>query len=455
MKEEISMAEKNKHPLCGDEIIVAKFGGSSLSNGEHFKKVKDIVSSDPKIRYVVPSAPGKRFDKDDKVTDMLYECYSASSAGESIDGLFSSVTSRYDSIIKELGIDLDLTEEYTQIKWAIMHHSGRDYAASRGEYLNGIILASFLGFDFIDPSPFIKFADDGVFESEITDSLLCSELKKHEYAVIPGFYGSMPNGTIKTFSRGGSDITGSIVARAVSASVYQNWTDVDGFLMADPRIIDNPRTISTITYKELRELSYMGAGVLHEESIFPVRNAGIPIIIKNTNHPEAEGTLIISDINAPEASSVITGIAGKKGFSVISIEKAMMNAETGFGRRVLEAIEKENVNFEHLPSGIDTMSVILSTDEIVEKRDRILNRICSTVEPDTITIEDGLALIAVVGRGMIKAKGTASRVFKAIAEAGINIKMIDQGSSELNIILGVDEFDFISAMNAIYKEFEK
>ena len=449
------MAEKSKAPLFESEIIVAKFGGSSLSNGDHFQKVKEIVTSDERISFVIPSAPGKRFDNDEKVTDLLYECYAASSDGESIDDLFDSVTSRYDSIIADLGIDLDLTEEYTHIKWAIMHHAGRDYAASRGEYLNGIILAAFLDFDFVDPAPYIKFADDGLFESEITDSLLYTELKKHRHAVIPGFYGSMPNGTIKTFSRGGSDITGSIVARAVMASVYQNWTDVDGFLMADPRIIDEPRTISTITYKELRELSYMGAGVLHEESIFPVRNAGIPIVIKNTNHPEAEGTVIVSDVNAPEASSVITGIAGKKGFSVISIEKAMMNTETGFGRRVLEAIEKEEVNFEHLPSGIDTMSVILSTEEIADKRDRILDRICSTVEPDSITIEDGLALIAVVGRGMVKAKGTASRVFKATAEANINIKMIDQGSSELNIIIGVEESDFVSAMNAIYKEFEK
>ena len=423
------MAEKNKAPLFESEIIVAKFGGSSLSNGDHFQKVKEIVTSDERISFVIPSAPGKRFDNDEKVTDLLYECYAASSAGESIDDLFDSVTSRYDSIIADLGIDLDLTEEYTHIKWAIMHHAGRDYAASRGEYLNGIILAAFLDFDFVDPAPYIKFADDGLFESEITDSLLYTELKKHRHAVIPGFYGS--------------------------ASVYQNWTDVDGFLMADPRIIDEPRTISTITYKELRELSYMGAGVLHEESIFPVRNAGIPIVIKNTNHPEAEGTVIVSDVNAPEASSVITGIAGKKGFSVISIEKAMMNTETGFGRRVLEAIEKEEVNFEHLPSGIDTMSVILSTEEIADKRDRILDRICSTVEPDSITIEDGLALIAVVGRGMVKAKGTASRVFKATAEADINIKMIDQGSSELNIIIGVEESDFVSAMNAIYKEFEK
>lgn len=442
------MSENNQN------IKVAKFGGSSLSNGDHFRKVRDIVLSDRSVRYVIPSAPGKRFDDDDKVTDMLYECYGISSSGGSIEELFTSVTLRYDSIIHELGLDLDLTEEYTHIKWAIMHHAGRDYAASRGEYLNGLILASYLGFDFVDPAPFIKFADDGVFEPEITNSLLGIELHKHEYAVIPGFYGSMPNGTIKTFSRGGSDITGSIVARSVMAEIYQNWTDVDGFLMADPRIIDNPRSIETITYKELRELSYMGAGVLHEDSIFPVRSAGIPVVIKNTNHPEAPGTVIMSDSKAPEAGTVITGIAGKKGFSVISIEKAMMNSETGFGRRVLEAIEKEEVNFEHLPSGIDTMSVILSTEDIEGKKDNILNRICSTVHPDSISLEDGLALIAVVGRGMIKAKGTASRVFSALGKADINIKMIDQGSSELNIIIGVEESDFVAAMNSIYKEFE-
>ncbi len=443
----------NKNERSG--IIVAKFGGSSLSDGEHFKKVKDIVLSQDAIRYVVPSAPGKRRGSDDKVTDMLYQCYNISSAGGNIDELFSEVTKRYDSIIEDLGLITDLSEEYTHIKWALMHHAGRDYAASRGEYLNGIILADYLGFDFVDPAPFIKFADDGAYEPEITNSLLGIELKKHQRAVIPGFYGSMPNGTIKTFSRGGSDITGSIVSRAVYADLYQNWTDVDGFLMADPRVIDNPKTISTITYKELRELSYMGAGVLHEDSIFPVRSAGIPIVIKNTNHPDAAGTMIVSDNNAPDPSTVITGIAGKKGFSVISIEKAMMNTETGFGRRVLEAIEKEGVNFEHLPSGIDTMSVILSSDEVVSKRDRILDSICSLVEPDSISMEDGLALIAVVGRGMVKAKGTASRVFKAMADADINIKMIDQGSSELNIIIGVDENDFAASMNAIYKEFEK
>ena len=438
-----------------DAVKVVKFGGSSLADAEQFKKVRDIILSDPSRRYVVPSAPGKRFKEDDKVTDLLYTCYNLSAQGESFEEVFDKIVERYDSIVNELGVDLELSDEYLHIKWSIKHHAGRDYAASRGEYLNGKILAAYLGYDFVDPTVFIKFGDDGVFDSEITNTLLSTKLASHERAVIPGFYGSMPNGTIKTFSRGGSDITGSIVARAVKADIYENWTDVDGFLMADPRIVDSPKVISTITYRELRELSYMGAGVLHEDSIFPVRVAGIPINIRNTNNKESRGTMIVPKADQFDTSSVITGIAGKKGFSVLTIEKAMMNSETGFGRKVLEAIEEEGISFEHLPSGIDTMSVVLNTHEINEHRDAIKESICEAVNPDAVSIEDGLALIAVVGRAMPKAKGTAYRVFKAVAEADINIKMIDQGSSELNIILGVDESDFDGALNAIYSEFVK
>ena len=436
-------------------IKVLKFGGSSLADAEQFRKVKNIVMADARRLYVIPSAPGKRFSDDTKVTDMLYECYNVAESGGDIDGIFSRVCDRYNSIIEGLGIDLDLSLEYQHIKWAILHHAGRDYAASRGEYLNGIILAKFLDYDFIDPSNYIKFFDNGTFDSEMTNSLLSTELKKHKNGVIPGFYGSMPNGTIKTFSRGGSDITGSIVARAAYADIYENWTDVSGFLSADPRIVNNPKGISYITYRELRELSYMGAGVLHEDSIFPVRFAGIPINIRNTNAPEDPGTMIVPCTDVFDSETVITGIAGKKGFSVITIEKAMMNSEKGFGRKVLEAIEKENLSFEHLPSGIDTMCVVLHTEEINACRDRVKNRICAAVEPDSITIEDGLALIAVVGRSMVKAKGTAVRVFKAVADSEINIRMIDQGSSELNIIIGVDEKDFEKATNAIYHEFVK
>ncbi len=434
-------------------IKVVKFGGSSLADAEQFRKVGKIIRSDPTRLFVVPSAPGKRFSGDTKVTDMLYECYNVAAAGGVIEELFSRICERYDSIIRDLGLTLDLTEEYTHIKWAIGHSAGRDYAASRGEYLNGIVLANYLGYDFIDPARYVRFFDNGTFDSETTNNLLSEELKKHKNGVIPGFYGSMPNGTIKTFSRGGSDVTGSIVARAADADLYENWTDVSGFLMADPRIVDNPQGISFITYRELRELSYMGAGVLHEDAIFPVRFAGIPINIRNTNAPEDPGTIILSHTDSYDPKNIITGIAGKKGFCVITIEKAMMNAEKGFGRKVLEAIEKENISFEHLPSGIDTMSVVLNRAEIAESRERIINRICASVEPDAISVEEGLALIAVVGRGMVKSKGTAVRVFKAVAAAGINIRMIDQGSSELNIIIGVDEGDFEAAMRAIYAEF--
>lgn len=434
-------------------IKVVKFGGSSLADAEHVKKVGDIIRADPTRVFVVPSAPGKRFSGDTKVTDMLYECYNVSAAGGDLAEVFSKIEERYNDIIRGLGIELDLTEEYTHIRWAIAHSAGRDYAASRGEYLNGLVLAAYLKYDFIDPARFVKFFDDGTFDSETTNTLLSEELKKHENGVIPGFYGSMPNGTIRTFSRGGSDVTGSIVARAAEADLYENWTDVSGFLMADPRIVDHPQGISFITYRELRELSYMGATVLHEDAIFPVRFAGIPINIRNTNAPEDPGTIILSHTDSYDPSSIITGIAGKKGFCVITIEKAMMNAEKGFGRKVLEAIEKENISFEHLPSGIDTMSVVLNRAELAGSRDRIINRICAMVEPDAVSVEEGLALIAVVGRGMVKSKGTAVRVFKAVADAGINIRMIDQGSSELNIIIGVDEADFEKAMRAIYAEF--
>lgn len=434
-------------------VKVVKFGGSSLADPEHFKKVKKIMDADNARRFIVPSAPGKRFSGDSKVTDMLYECYNTAASNKSIDGIFIEVCERYNEIIKGLDLDFDLSDEYEHIKWAILHHAGRDYAASRGEYLNGLILAKYLGFDFIDPAKYVKFFDNGVFDAETTNSLLSEELKKHENGVVPGFYGSMPNGTIRTFSRGGSDITGSIVSRAIFADLYENWTDVSGFLMADPRIVENPKGISYITYRELRELSYMGATVLHEDAIFPVRFAGIPINIRNTNAPEDIGTMIVSHTDVYDTKNVITGIAGKKGFCVITIEKAMMNTEKGFGRKVLEAIEHEGVSFEHLPSGIDTMSVILSCSEIAGCKERIINRICNSVEPDAISVEDGLSLIAVVGRGMVKSKGTAVRVFKALAEAGVNIRMIDQGSSEFNIIVGVDENDFEKSMKAIYSEF--
>ncbi|MBO4950472.1 MAG: aspartate kinase, partial [Clostridia bacterium] len=356
-------------------IKVTKFGGSSLASAEQFRKVADIVLADRDRKYVVPSAPGKRFKEDNKVTDLLYKCYDEFSKGQE-SSAFGEIKERYNLIIEGLGLDLSLEHEFELLRLSFIGRAGRDYAASRGEYLNGIILAKFLGFEFIDAADVIFFKNDGTFDSEITNELLSVELKKHEYAVIPGFYGGMPNGTIKTFSRGGSDVTGSIVARAAAADIYENWTDVNGFLMADPRIVDSPKGIQYITYRELRELSYMGAGVLHEDAIFPVRFVGIPINIRNTNNPSDNGTMIVSHTDVYDPENVITGIAGKKGFCVITIEKAMMNAEKGFGRKVLEAIEKENISFEHLPSGIDTMSVILNRSEIVNCRERLISRIC-------------------------------------------------------------------------------
>ena len=439
-------------------IKVVKFGGSSLADAKQFKRVAEIVKADPSRRYVVPSAPGKRFSDDIKVTDMLYTLYELvkSRADMSvIDAHYDKIKERYNGIIAELGLSFDLTGEYEYIKNAVLHSAGRDFAASRGEYLNGLILAKYLGFDFIDAENVIYFKDNGSFDEEKTNDMLSMELKDHKYAVIPGFYGTSPNGHIVTFSRGGSDITGSIVARAAEADLYENWTDVSGFMMADPRIIKNPQAIDTITYRELRELSYMGATVLHEDAIFPVRYAGIPINIKNTNRPEDRGTMIVSQASSYDTEHVITGIAGKKGFSVITVEKDMMNSEVGFGRRLLEALEDFSISFEHLPSGIDTMSVIVSTANLEPNRERLLQVITRRTKPDSLTVEDGIALIAVVGRGMVKARGTAARLCSAMSNAGVNIRMIDQGSSELNIIIGVDEDDFNTALNAIYTEFVK
>ena len=435
-------------------LKVLKFGGSSLADASHFKAVAEIIKAEPDRRYVVASAPGKRKSGDIKVTDLLYQCYALAADEQDVTEVFEEVKSRYNDIINELGIDLDLTEIFDKIRMSLVNHSGRDYIASRGEYLSAMILAKYLGFQFIDARKVIFFKEDGTFDSEKTNDVLREYLTRYEYAVLPGFYGSMPNGTIKTFSRGGSDITGSIVARAASATLYENWTDVSGFLMADPRIVDDPKPIDVITYKELRELSYMGATVLHEDAIFPVRYSKIAINIRNTNRPEDKGTFIVPQTDEI-GKEIITGVAGKTGFSTITIEKQMMNGELGFGRRVLEVLEENGVPFEHFPSGIDTMTVVVSSKEIQDKRADIMAGICKAVNPDNIFVEDNLALVAIVGRGMVKAKGTAARVFKALADAGVNIRMIDQGSCELNIIVGVDSNDYTTAIKAIYSEFVK
>lgn len=435
------------------QVKVVKFGGSSLADAEHFKQVASIIKADPARKYVIPSAPGKRFKDDIKVTDMLYRCYEKIRNHESIDELYQQIADRYNGIIAELGMNFDISGELDYVKNAMMHRSGRDFAASRGEYLNGLILSKYLGYSFVDAENVIFFRENGTFDEEKTNRVLSEELMQHKHAVIPGFYGVMPNGTIKTFSRGGSDITGSIVARAAQADLYENWTDVSGFMMADPRVIDHPCAIETITYRELRELSYMGATVLHEDAIFPVRYAGIPINIRNTNAPDDAGTMIVAETAEYDTAKVITGVAGKKGFSVITIEKDMMNSEVGFGRKVLEVLEENEISFEHLPSGIDTMSVIVSSACLEGRREKVLGAIHRMVRPDHISVEDGLALVAVVGRAMVKAKGTAARVFNALSAADINIRMIDQGSSEISIIVGIEEHDFDKALTAIYEEF--
>ena len=432
---------------------VVKFGGSSLADANQFRKVADIIRSDKERRYVVPSAPGKRFKDDIKVTDMLYACYDAvANEGKNAYNQFAPIAERFNGIISDLGLTLSLDDEYEVIIDNFRKKAGKDYAASRGEYLNGIILANYLGYEFVDAAKVVFFRPDGKFDDTLTDTCLASVLHGLSHAVIPGFYGANPDGTVRTFSRGGSDITGSIVARAVNANLYENWTDVSGCMIADPRIIRNPEPITTITYKELRELSYMGASVLHEDAIFPVRQAGIPINIKNTNSPEDKGTMIVEKTcHVPKYT--ITGIAGKKDFVAINIEKDMMNAEIGFGRKVLEAFEKYGISFEHMPSGVDTMTVIVHQSEFEEKEQKVLTEIKHLVHPDVLDLEPDIALIAIVGRGMREARGTAGRIFSALAHAKVNVKMIDQGSSEINIIVGVKNSEFETAIKAIYDIF--
>ncbi|MBQ8624404.1 MAG: aspartate kinase [Oscillospiraceae bacterium] len=432
---------------------VVKFGGSSLADANQFIKVAKIIKADEARRFVVPSAPGKRNSKDTKVTDMLYSCYDTAARGDDFMPLFNEIKQRYTDIISDLGLDLSLDKEFETIKVSFMARAGRDYAASRGEYLNGIILAKYLGYAFIDAADVIFFGEDGKLRLEETCIAVKKRLDKVGNAVIPGFYGSMPNDTVKTFSRGGSDITGSIVAAAVNADIYENWTDVSGFLVCDPRIVPDPEPIQTITYRELRELAYMGATVLHEDAIFPVRRAGIPINIKNTNKPEDRGTFIVESASSEDCIYTITGIAGHKGFLTVTIEKDMMNQELGFGRKVLEAFEKNGVSFEHVPSGIDTMSVIVHKDEFEKKEDLIIEGIKRSVNPDHIEIDRDIALVAVVGRGMKSQRGTAARIFASLAHNNVNVKMIDQGSSELNVIVGVSTEDFETSIKAIYDIF--
>ena len=431
---------------------VVKFGGSSLASAEQFKKVGAIIRQEESRRYVVPSAPGKRFSGDTKVTDMLYSCYHLAIQEEDFDEQLDAIKARYQEIIDGLKLDLSLDQEFKVIRENFSKKVGRDYAASRGEYLNGMIMAAYLGYEFIDAAEVIFFNEKGGFDADKTQKILSERLAHTEKAVIPGFYGAGYVGTVKTFSRGGSDVTGSIVAKAVHADMYENWTDVSGFLIADPRVVKNPKAIDVITYRELRELSYMGASVLHEDAIFPVRKEGIPINIRNTNVPEDKGTLIV-EATCRKPRFVITGIAGKKDFASITIEKAMMNSEVGFCKRVLEVFDNNGISIEHMPSGIDTMTILVHQDEFEEKEQEVVAGIHRAVEPDFVEMESDLALIAVVGRGMKSTRGTSGRIFSALAHANVNVRMIDQGSSELNIIIGVRNHDFDNAIKAIYDIF--
>lgn len=431
---------------------VAKFGGSSLADANQFRKAGDIVRADSSRLFVVPSAPGKRFPKDTKVTDMLLALYKSAAEGEDFDELLAAIKARYEEIITGLQLGISLDDEFEEIRRVMKEEPYEDYAASRGEYLNGRIMAAYLDFPFIDPYEAIFFNEEGTLNSYKTEKVLSKLLAEAGHAVIPGFYGQGKDGRIKTFSRGGSDITGSIVASAAKVDTYENWTDVSGFLVADPRVVKDPVTIHTITYRELRELSYMGAAVLHEDAIFPVRSKGIPINIRNTNKPEDEGTWIVES-TAKKPKFTITGVAGKKGFCAVLISKAMMNSEIGFGRKVLEAFEENHISFEHMPSGIDTMTIVVHETEFMDKEQRVVSAIHRMSQPDSVEIESDLALIAVVGRAMRSMRGTAARIFSALAHAHVNIRMIDQGSSELNIIIGVENKDFETAIRAIYDIF--
>ncbi len=434
-------------------VKVAKFGGSSVADALQIEKIKNIVEKDGNIKYVVVSAPGKRFSEDSKVTDLLYLCKTHIEHRIPYEQIFQVICDRFMAAEVNLGVDIDLNSEFDEIRKNLEDNATADYIASRGEYLNAKLIAAYLGYDFVDSKKMIRFDEKGRFMEDLTNREIAKELANHETAVIPGFYGLKVDGTIKTFSRGGSDITGALVARAVEAEVYENWTDVSGFLMADPRIVKDPKPISSISYKELRELSYMGASVLHEDAIYPARVANIPINIRNTNKPEDPGTIITANPSGHEDGQIISGIAGSKDFTVIGIYKNLMSGERGFIRRLTAILEDNDMSIEHIPSGIDTLSVVLSNETLDGKLDEILDEFDRQLKPDHIEVFEDVALIATVGAGMSYRPGVSAKLFSALAEAGVNIRMIDQGSSEMNIIIGVENKDFETAIRAIYDVF--
>lgn len=431
-----------------------KFGGTSMADGNVIINVKNIIDADSQRKFIVVSAPGKRYSGDVKVTDLLLKCHSEVMRGGNVKAAFAAVRARFVSLVRELNIAFDINSVLDETEALIESERSEDFTASRGEYLSARIMAAVLGASFIDAKDVIFFDANGALDGKKSYKAVADALKDCDRAVFPGFYGCGVDGRVKTFSRGGSDISGAIVARAVNASLYENWTDVSGFLACDPRIVDSPKRIKTISYKELRELSYMGANVLHADSIFPVRSANIPIQIKNTFRPEDEGTSILPISRYKPSGSVVTGVAGKKNFSIIFIEKSLMNSEIGFMGKVLDVVASAGVSVEHVPSGIDTMSLVVESEGLCgDKLNKLLDGIKSAVNPDTVRVIEDIALIATVGHGMSSSVGTSARLFGAIAAADINVKVIDQGSSEINIIVGVDNQSYEKCIRAIYKEF--
>ena len=435
---------------------VVKFGGSSMADAGQYRKIRDILLADSERKVVVVSAAGKRNKKDHKITDLLYLCYAHTQYGVDCSGVYQMIVSRYLEIRDELEIDLDLESEFAQLKRRIDAKAiSQDELASRGEYFSAKLMAAYLGFRFIDAADWIKFNFDGTVDQASTYEALRSQVWGLG-VVIPGFYGLMPDGRIRTFSRGGSDITGSLAAAALDADVYENWTDVSGILMADPRIVDDPQTIPEVTYDELRELSYSGAQVLHEGSIFPVREKNIPLNIRNTNAPEDPGTIIQERFHHDaDPNRFITGITGKKDFTIISLSKRGMGGEVGVLRKVLSVLERHNVSVDYVPNGIDNVSVVMPTESIASSLYTIMGEIQRDVEPDTLDVHDQIAVVAAVGRKMAFRPGISGKIFAALGEAGINIRMINQGPDELNIIFGVDNRDFKNAIRVLYESFVK
>ncbi len=426
-----------------------------MADGNVILSAAKIVKAEEERRYVVVSAPGKRFGGDIKVTDLLYACSDAYENGDkkAFDEVYQKIRTRFMNIEREIGIDLGLETALNEVEKEILGGAGQDYCASRGEFLAAKIMAAVLGVPFIDATEFVRFDENGLLSDE-TYELAKKLFAKYPRAVIPGFYGLGADGKVKTFSRGGGDISGSIVAKAANAVLYENWTDVSGFFACDPRIVNSPKCIPELSYQELRELSYMGANVLHSDAIFPVKSAGIPIRICNTFRPEDKGTYIVSASKRKLGENIVTGIAGKKDFTVISLEKSMMNSEIGFVGKVLSVIAKHGISFEHLPSGIDTMSLIIDNAYLKDGMlQTLIDEMQEIANPDRIYTHENIALIATVGHGMANNIGTSARLFRALADANVNVIMIDQGSSELNIIVGVDNDKCNACIHAIYNEF--